>query len=66
MAEAPTVEAPLFVRSTVFEARDCRIEIVCEGGSGRVVAVVVVAREGVGVGRAEPPRREAQGGRAGR
>jgi hypothetical protein len=65
IAEAPTVEAPLFARSTVFEARDCRVEIVRER-SGRVIAVIVVAREGVSVGRTEPSAREGAGAGRGR
>ena len=56
LQDATTVESPLFVRSTVFEAHDCAVEVIRSGGGGQVLAIVVVARRGVSVTRVEPPR----------
>lgn len=56
LQDAPTAESPLFVRSTVFEAHDCTIDVIRSGCGGQVLAVVVVARQGVSVTRVEPPR----------
>ena len=56
LQDATTVESPLFVRSTVFDAHDCAVEVIRSGGGGQVLAIVVVARKGVSVTRVEPPR----------
>lgn len=59
LAEAPTAEPSVFVRHVVFEAYDCCVEVIRSGRDGRTLAVVVVAREGVSVGRVEPSEQKA-------